>query len=266
MGKEETETPLAGQVAIVTGAGQGIGRGIAMRLARGGMRVVVSDIQAEAAERVVSEIRAAQGAALAVPADVALAADRERMLQAALEAYGQLDVLVNNAAIQRVALPLDVTEEHWDRVMDVNAKALFFCCQVALRHMLPRRSGRIINMASMAGKTASTIQHPIYNVSKAAVIAITKTLAAACAADGVRVNAVCPGLVETPMQSQVDREFAQVTGKLPEQIRAERMARVPIGWIASPDEIADVVAFLAGPDSRYMTGQSINVTGGMITY
>ncbi|HEU5088923.1 MAG TPA: SDR family NAD(P)-dependent oxidoreductase, partial [Roseiflexaceae bacterium] len=222
--------------------------------------------QSDAVEGVTREIVAGGGSAHPLALDVTRAAERERLVTGALERFGRFDALVNNAAIQRIAMPLDVTEEHWDSVMNVNAKALYFCCQVALRHMLPQRSGRIVNIASMAGKAASTVQHPIYNVSKAAVIAITKTLAAACAQEGVRVNAVCPGMVETAMQEKVDAEFSRVTGKPAQQIRAERMARVPMGWIASPDEIADVVAFLIGPESRYMTGQSINVTGGAITY
>jgi meso-butanediol dehydrogenase / (S,S)-butanediol dehydrogenase / diacetyl reductase len=183
-----------------------------------------------------------------------------------LERFGRLDALDRRVVDQRVDLPLDVTEEHWDRVMEVNAKAVFFCCQLALRHMRRQRSGRIVNLASMAGKAASTIYHPVYNVSKAAVIAMTKTFAQAMAAEGVRVNAVCPGIVETPMQEVVDREFARVTGKPPEVIRAERTARIPMGRVEAPEEVAAVVSFLLGPDSRYMTGQAINVTGGMITY
>ena len=260
------EASLQGQAAIVTGAGQGIGRAVALRLARDSMHVAVVDMHAGRAEQVAAEIVAAGGQALALQADVTSAADRQRMLDATLAAFGRLDVLVNNAGIMRVALPLDVTEEHWDVVMDVNARAVFFCCQAALKHMVAEGSGRIVNIASAAGKAASTIQHPVYNISKAAVIAMTKTLAMACARDGVRVNAVCPGVVATPMQDVVDREFASVTGNTPEHIRAERVARIPLGRVEQPEEVADVVAFLAGPDSRYMTGQAVNVTGGTIMY
>jgi NAD(P)-dependent dehydrogenase (short-subunit alcohol dehydrogenase family) len=260
------EAPLQGQVAIVTGGGQGIGAAIALRLAREGLRVIIADIHIDLSQKLADKIRTAGGQAIGLEIDVTSPDDRERMLAVPLQEWGRVDVLVNNAGIQRVALPLDVTSEHWDAVMNVNAKAMYFCCQVALRHMVAQRSGRIVNIASMAGKTASTIYHPIYNVSKAAVIAMTKTLAMACAAEGVRVNAVCPGVVETPMQDLVDREFARVTGKAPGEIRAERLSRIPMGRIEQPEEVAAVVAFLAGPDSRYMTGQAINVTGGMITY
>jgi NAD(P)-dependent dehydrogenase (short-subunit alcohol dehydrogenase family) len=188
------------------------------------------------------------------------------LIDDALSTFGRLDALFNNAGIQRVALPLDVTEEHWDTVMAVNAKAVYFCCVLALRHMLGQGSGRVVNIASIAGKTASTIYHPIYNISKAAVIAMTKTLALAYAADGVRVNAVCPGVIETPMQDVVDAEFARVTGRPAAAIRAERDGRIPIGSIGKPDDVAAVISFLIGPDSRYMTGQAINVSGGLVTY
>jgi meso-butanediol dehydrogenase/(S,S)-butanediol dehydrogenase/diacetyl reductase len=259
------EDSVEGQVAIITGSGQGIGRAIARRLAQDGMRIVVADIQYDRATQVAEEFRQ-YTETLPLQIDVTQDADRQRMLVATLETWGRLDVLVNNAAIQRVAHPLDVTEEHWDAVMNVNARSVFFCCQIALRHMAQARSGRIINIASMAGKTASTIYHPVYNVSKAAVIAMTKTFAQAYAADGIRVNAICPGIVETPMQDVVDAEFARVTGRMPSEIRAERTGKIPMGRVEQPEDVAAVVSFLAGPDSRYMTGQSINVTGGMITY
>ncbi|MEN9933556.1 MAG: hypothetical protein RLZZ387_135 [Chloroflexota bacterium] len=258
------EGPVAGQVAVITGAGQGIGRAIALRLAQDGMDIVAADMRGEQAEAVAVEVRALGRRALAVAADVTRAEDRERMLDAATTGLGRLDVLVNNAATQRAALPLDVTEEHWDTLMNVNSKAVFFCCQLALRHMAAQRSGRIVNMASIAGKLASTIYHPIYNVSKAAVIAMTKTLALAHAADGVRVNAVCPGVVDTPMQDVVDREFARITGRAPADIRAERVGRIPLGRVEQPEEVAAAVSFLVGPDSRYMTGEALTVSGGLL--
>jgi NAD(P)-dependent dehydrogenase (short-subunit alcohol dehydrogenase family) len=260
------ELPVVGQVAIVTGAGQGIGRAIALRLARDGMDVAIADRQAELAEAVASEVRGVGRRALPLAIDVASGADRQRMLDATLAEFGRLDALVNNAGIQRVALPLDVSEEHWDAVMGVNAKAVYFCCVLALRHMVAQRGGRVVNIASIAGKTASTIYHPIYNVSKAAVIALTKTLAMAHAADGVRVNAVCPGVIETPMQDVVDAEFARVTGRAPEAIRAERVGRIPLGAIGEAADVAAAVSFLLGPDARYMTGQAINVSGGLVMY
>jgi NAD(P)-dependent dehydrogenase (short-subunit alcohol dehydrogenase family) len=186
------------------------------------------------------------------------------MLESTLAAFGRLDVLINNAALNRAALPIDVTEEHWDTLMNVNAKAVYFSSQLVLRHMKEQRSGRIVNMASIAGKLASTIYHPIYNISKAAVIAMTKTLALAHAADGIRINAVCPGVVDTPMQEVVDREFARVTGRPAAEIRAERVGRIPIGRIEQPEEVAALVSFLIGPDAGYITGEAFNVSGGIL--
>jgi meso-butanediol dehydrogenase/(S,S)-butanediol dehydrogenase/diacetyl reductase len=260
------EGPVKGQVAIVTGGGQGIGRAIALRLAQDGMDVVVADLRGDHAEAVVAEIRKLGVRALPLTLDVASAHDRQRMIAETLVTFNRLDVLVNNAAIQRIAMPLDVTEQHWDSVMNINAKAVYFCCVAALEHMTVQKSGRIINISSAAGKTASTVYHPVYNISKAAVIALTKTLALAHAADGVRINAVCPGIVATPMQDLIDKEASRLIGKTPEETRAERLSRVPMGRVETPEEVAAVVSFLVGPDSRYMTAQAINVTGGMVTY
>ena len=132
--------------------------------------------------------------------------------------------------------------------------------------MISQRSGRIVNLASIAGKMASTTYHPIYNVSKASVLAMTKTLAQYSAAYGVRVNAVCPGMIETPMQDLVDHEIAHITGKTPAEVRAERNSRIPLGYIGDGADIATIVSFLVGPDSRYMTGQALNADGGILTY
>lgn len=260
------EQSVKGQTAIVTGAGQGIGRAIALRLGQDGMNVVLVDLQGDAVAHVADEIRAMGGQAVALALDMKIADDRKHMIESALVTFNRLDALVNNAGVQRVALPLDVTEDHWDVVMNVNAKAAFFCCQAALEHMMQQRSGRIVNMASIAGKMASTVLHPVYNVSKAAVLAMTKTLALYSASSGIRVNAVCPGIIETPMQDVVDREFARVTGQTPAEIRAERMGRIPLGYIGDGADVAAIVSFLLGPDSRYMTGQALNADGGILNY
>jgi NAD(P)-dependent dehydrogenase (short-subunit alcohol dehydrogenase family) len=230
------------------------------------MPVGVADRDGARAEAVAAEIAAGGGEALAIAADVTHAAERERMFAAMLAAFGRLDALVNSAGIMRTSDPLAVTEEHWDAVMDVNARATYFCCQLALRQMVAQRSGRVVNIASAAGKSAATIHHPIYNISKAAVIAMTKTLAHAAAPAGVRVNAVCPGMIDTPMQDAVDAAFAELSGETPAAVRAARVARIPLGRSENPESVAEVVAFLLGPGARYMTGQAINVTGGMIMY
>ena len=260
------EQPVRGQVAIVTGAGQGIGRAIALRLSQDGMKLVLADLQGDAVAHVADEIRVGGGEATALSLNILSADDRQRMIETALSTYHRLDALVNNAGVQRIALPLDVSEDHWDFIMNVNAKATYFCCQLALKQMMEQRSGRIVNMASIAGKMASTTYHPIYNASKAAVLAITKTLAIYSASYGVRVNAVCPGMIETPMQDLVDQEVARLTGQLPAEIHAERNARIPMGYMGDGADAAAIVSFLVGPDSRYMTGQALNADGGILTY
>lgn len=258
------EQSVKGQVAIITGAGQGIGRAIAMRLSQDGMRVVLVDLQGEAVARLAEEIQSAGGEALAL--NLTRDEDRRSMIKATLDTYQRLDALVNNAGVQRIALPLDVDEDHWDFLMNVNAKAVYFCCQLALRYMMRQRGGRIVNMGSIAGKMASTVYHPVYNASKAAVLAMTKTLALYSAEFGVRVNAVCPGIIETPMQDAVDEQIARVTGQGAGEIRASRVERVPLGYIGKGADVAAIVSFLVGPDSGYMTGQALNADGGILTY
>jgi NAD(P)-dependent dehydrogenase (short-subunit alcohol dehydrogenase family) len=260
------EESVKGEVAIVTGAGQGIGRAIAKRLSQDGFKLVLADLQGDAVAHVADEIRANGGEAIALSVNILLAEDRQRMIETALTSFKRLDVLVNNAGVQRIALPLEVSEEHWDFIMNVNAKATYFCCQLALKHMIGQSKGRIVNMASIAGKMASTTYHPIYNASKAAVLAITKTLAQYSAGYGVRVNAVCPGMIETPMQNEVDHEIARITGQTPVEIRTERNSRIPLGYIGDGADAAAIVSFLVGPDSRYMTGQALNADGGILTY
>jgi NAD(P)-dependent dehydrogenase (short-subunit alcohol dehydrogenase family) len=259
------ETSVAGQVAVITGASQGIGAAIAQRLAHDGMSVVLADLQGDLAETVAAGIRSGGGQAAALTVDVTSAADRQRLFESALTTFGRLDVLVNSAAILRASMPFDVTEEHWDAVMNVNAKAVYFCCQEALRHMTRQRSGRVVNISSLGGKVASTVYLPVYNASKAAVIAMTRTLAMAGAEAGVRVNAVCPGIVATPMQDVVDQEIGALTGQETGQIRAGRLERIPLGQLGQPEEVADVVSFLVGPDSRYITGVALDITGGILT-
>ena len=260
------EPMVNGQAAIVTGAGQGIGRGIALKLARDGYQVVLGDMRLPQVTVVADEIRAAGGIAVILNMDVTKPADRQRAIEIALRDCGRLDVLVNNAAIQIASAPLNVTEDHWDSMMNVNAKSVWFMSQLAMQHFVAQKSGRVISIASIAGKMASTLNHPIYNVAKAGVIAMTKTFAHAGAPHGVRVNCVCPGVIDTAMQDQLDAEFSLISGRAPEQLRSERIARIPMGMMGRPEEVADVVAFLASPAARYMTGQAINVSGGMLMY
>jgi NAD(P)-dependent dehydrogenase (short-subunit alcohol dehydrogenase family) len=256
---------LQDQVAIVTGAGRGIGRATALELARMGADVVVAEMDRANAERTSGEVRGLGRRALAVVTDVTSRKDLAAMVEQTLAAFGRIDILVNNAGIYRAAVPLDVTEEHWDAIMNVNAKGVFFATQAVLPAMIARKRGAVVSLASMAGKVGSPSNLP-YNASKAAVISMTKSLALAHASDGIRVNCVCPGFVETDMWTTVSREIGAITGRSPEQFSAARRAQVPLGRMERPEDVANVIAFLASPRAEYMTGQAISIDGGLVMH
>ncbi len=172
---------------------------------------------------------------------------------------------VHAAGINRLCHPFDVDEAHWDTVMNVNAKATWFLTVAVLKQMITQESGSVVLLASIAGKMASTIQHPIYNVSKAAVIAMTKTFAQSVATNGVRVNCICPGIIDTPMQDHVTAELARDV-LTPAQIAQQRIAKVPMARMGTASEIAQVVLFLLGSQSSYIHGQALNIDGGLISY
>jgi len=256
---------LQGQVAIVTGAGRGIGRATALELARLGADVVIAELDQAGAKRTAEEVGALGRRTVVAQTDVTSPADLRAMVDRAKAELGRIDILVNNAGIYRAASTLDVTEEHWDAIMTINAKAVFFASQAVLPAMLAQKRGSIVSLASMAGKIGSKTNLP-YNASKAAVISMTKSLALAHAADGVRVNCVCPGFVETDMWMAVAREQGALMGLSPEDFTKQRAAQVPLGRMERPEDVAHVIGFLASERAAYMTGQAINVTGGLIMH
>jgi NAD(P)-dependent dehydrogenase (short-subunit alcohol dehydrogenase family) len=256
---------LRDHVAIVTGAGRGIGRATALELARMGADVVIAELDRAGAERTAAEVKALGRRAQVLPTDVTSAENLKAMAARTRADFGRIDILVNNAGIYRAAAPLDVTEEHWDAVMDVNAKAVFFASQAVLPLMIAQKSGAIISLASMAGKVGSRGNLP-YNASKAAVISITKSLALAHAGDGIRVNCVCPGFVETDMWTSVSRDLGAMAGLSPEEFTRQRLSQVPLGRMERPEDVAKVIGFLASSRAGYMTGQAINVTGGLVMH
>ena len=256
---------LEGQAAIVTGAGHGIGRATALELARLGADIVIAELDRANAERTAAEVQALGRRASVVPTDVTSHVDLTAMVERSRAAFGRIDILVNNAGIYRAALPLDITEEHWDAVLTINARAVFFASQAVLPTMIAQKRGTIISLASMAGKVGSRTNLP-YNASKAAVISITKSLALAHAADGIRVNCVCPGFVETDMWQAVARDQGALLGLSPEDFTEQRATQVPLGRMEHPEDVAKVIGFLASDRAGYMTGQAINVTGGLIMH
>src|SRR5216683_3255232 len=256
---------LKGQVAIVTGAGRGIGRAIALELARQGADVVIAEMDQAGAKRTAEEVAALGRRSLATSTDVTSRADLRAMVDRAKAEFGRIDILVNNAGIYRAAATVDVTEEHWDAIMSINAKAVFFASQAVLPTMIAQKRGVIVSLASMAGKVGSRTNVP-YNASKAAVISITKSLALAHAADGIRVNCVCPGFVETDMWASVAREQGALLNQSPEEFTRRRLHQIPLGRMKRPEDVANVIGFLVSPRSEYITGQALSVNGSLLCY
>jgi meso-butanediol dehydrogenase/(S,S)-butanediol dehydrogenase/diacetyl reductase len=258
---------LAGKRALVTGGAKGIGRAVALRLAQAGADVAVTDLREADAAGTAGEIEKLGRRALALGGDVSKDADRRAIVERAESALGPIDVLVNNAGIMQVVDPFEMTEADWDRMLGVNAKAVFFLSQLVLKGMVARRSGAVVSLASVAGKLASSVNFLHYNVSKAAVIAMTKTLSQAVAGQGVRVNCVCPGIIDTDMWAQIDREQGvERMGLRERELIDRRVEAVPMGRAGTPDDVARVILFLASPLAGYMTGQAVNITGGWVTF
>ena len=247
-----------GKVALVTGGGSGIGRASCECFAREGARVAVADWRRDAAEEVVEEVRAAGGVAIATGGDVAIAADAERMVADTVEAFGRLDVLMANAGQELVADVLETDEAHWDRVLGTNLKGCFLCAKAALPHLLRAGGGSIILTASQLAFVGAE-RFAAYAASKGGALNLARAMALDYAPHGVRVNALCPGAVETPL---LLRQFAGQDG--PQGSLADLVALHPLGRLARPEEIANAALFLAGDESSFVTGSALVVDGGYL--
>ena len=241
---------LSDRVAIVTGSARGIGRAIALKLAEVGATVVVNDI-GESVNSVVQEIKAMPRQSLAVVADVSSAPDVTRLVEEAMAAFGRVDILVNNAGITRDQLLMRMSDEDWDQVLNIDLKSVFLCSRAVLRHMVKQRWGRIISLASIVGVVGNPGQAN-YASAKAGIIGFTRTMAKEVASRGITANAVAPGFIDTEM-----------TRHLPEEWKQQLKSRIPVGFLGTPRDVAETVAFLASEEARYVTGQVLNVDGGM---
>jgi meso-butanediol dehydrogenase/(S,S)-butanediol dehydrogenase/diacetyl reductase len=257
---------LDNRVVLITGAARGIGAASARRLASQGARLVLADLDGDAVGKLAGELDG-----VAVRADVTHADDIARMVEEPYRRWGRLDVLFNNAGVIRVQPMLDVTEAEWDRVLDVNLRAVFFVLQAVARRMKTQSPmagselrGKLIHTASIAGYRGGNHLMTPYSASKAGVISLTRSAAQVLAADRITSNCVCPGAVDTAMWDQIDREMGALYNLGPREAWKKRIAGIPLGRPETPDDVAGVVAFLAGPDSDYMTGQAIKVDGGMV--
>jgi len=255
---------LADRVAVVTGAGSGIGKATALALARAGARVAVVDVDGAAAKTTAEAIAALGTRGLALETDVGDLVAIDRMVQAVTGALGGIDVLVNNAGITRRAYIMDLTEQDWERIMRVNAKGVFFCLQRVAREMIPRRRGRIINIASIAGKGYAGTSNAIYAASKGSVISLTRTAAQQLARHDINVNAICPGVTVTALSEANVAVRARDEGLSLEEMTRRRNAVIPLGRPNDPEDVAALAVFLASPAARNITGQSLNVDGGIV--
>jgi meso-butanediol dehydrogenase/(S,S)-butanediol dehydrogenase/diacetyl reductase len=256
---------LENKVAVVTGAGQGIGKAIALALAKEGACVVVSDINFQEANQVTKEIESIGKKSIAVKTDVTNKKEVDELIKKTLDKFGTLDIMVSNAGVSSMEFVIDMPEEKWDFNMDINLKGTFFVTQAAAKQMISQQKGKIICTASMAGKGGVATQAH-YNASKHGVVAYVKSLAQELAPIGITVNSICPGSIKTSMQDREVKWSAQIrgAGATAEDIRDEMANFTPLGRIGLPEDVAKVVVFLASDDAAFMTGQAINVTGGQI--
>jgi 3-oxoacyl-[acyl-carrier protein] reductase len=240
---------LSGKVAIVTGSARGIGREIALRLAEAGANIVISDIAD--AEPVAEEIKKMGRQSLAVMTDVTSASDVAGLVEKAIEKFGRTDILVNNAGIARDQLLMRMSDEDWEAVLNVNLKSVFLCTRAVLRHMVKQRWGRIISISSIVGIVGNPGQAN-YASAKAGIIGFTKTIAREVGSRGITANAIAPGFIVSKMTEQ-----------LSEEQKGEMLKRIPLGFLGTPRDVAEAVAFLASEEARYITAQVLGVDGGL---
>jgi NAD(P)-dependent dehydrogenase (short-subunit alcohol dehydrogenase family) len=247
---------LANKIAIITGAGSGMGRAASLLFAREGAKVTVADVDAKTGEETVAEINKAGGEALFVPVNVADEAQVQRMVVATVERFGAVHVLYNNAGIMPAddGAVTDISEQTWDKVLDVNLKSAFFCCKYAIPEMIKAGGGSIINTASFVALLGCTVPQDAYTASKGGMISLTKSLAVQYARHGIRANAICPGPIETPLLRMLWTS---------EEERNKRLNRIPLGRFGTPEDIVYLALYLASDEASWTTGAVMVADGGI---
>ena len=244
---------LKGKTALVTGSGRGLGKSIALKLAKMGANIVLNDIESsDSVDATAEEFKAAGYNVAVTKGDVRSEEDVKKMVKTAVDSFGSLDILINNAGITKDKPMLMMSGEDWDAVLDINLKGAFLCTKAAAKVMIKQKSGKIVNIASVAGQYGNPGQAN-YSASKAGLIGLTKTTAKELAPRGITCNAVAPGLIESKM-----------TEVLPEEIKQNYLKNIALGRFGTPEDVANVVGFLASEDSNYVTGQIIDIDGGLV--
>ena len=262
LGRTPIARDLADRVAIVTGGAKGIGRGIVEALAAHGAAVVIADLDVDEGQRVADALENGAPRARALALDVTDFDSARAVTRQVLEEFGRVDILVNNAGVSKSVPFVDIDEAEWDRVFDINVKGVFLVTKAVLPHMIERRYGKVVNISSMVGKEAIPL-FVHYSASKFAVIGITQGVAKEMAEYDINVNAVCPGVVRTPLWEPLLDQLSANKGISRDEAFQEFITGIPLGRPQDPEDIGEVVAFLASDRARNMTGQGVNVTGGM---
>ncbi len=251
------------KIAVITGGGSGIGAGICVEFANHGATVAVADINLENAKQTLALIIDNSPRSVAIELDVTSAAMTDEAAQNITDKFGRLDIWVNCAGVSFITPFLECTEDIWNKTIDINLKGTFNGCKAAVRHMLPNTSGNIINMASQSGKTGNS-HYAAYCASKFGIIGLTQSLAVEFAKENIRVNGLCPGVVLTPMWDRMTADYAAKRNLKPEEVKPYFESKIPLGRLCEIADVAKAAAFLASDDSSYITGQSLNISGGTI--
>lgn len=249
------------KTVIVTGGGKGIGKAISIAFAKNGANLVIADVDVNAAQGVEREIKIIGRDCLAVKTDVSNSKEVCDMVEKTMQKFNHIDILVNNAGIMIPSLLVDTKECDWDTNIDVNLKGVFLCSQAVARYMIKQKSGKIINISSMAGKIPAAAEGA-YAAAKLGVIALTKTMGYELAPHGINVNTICPGLINTDMFRKSFKEKTSSSGISFEEVEKKLISRIPVGRLGKTQDVADLVLFLASEKTTYISGQSVNISGG----